>query len=81
MKEQEAIQILTVDEELKKQIPNLIPAYDAALEALKKQIPQRMINIDEASRSGNCPICNMTADSSNRYCCYCGQRLEGVKDA
>lgn len=47
-------------------------AFIIAGEAVKKQIPQRVIKIEGVS-SQACPVCKSNAN--NKYCSFCGQRL------
>lgn len=55
----------------------LKPAIDAAVEALKKQIPKKIVHKPEAGREADwtCPACKWTCSPYARNCQNCGQAL------
>lgn len=48
-------------------------AFVIAGEAVRKQIPQRVIKIEGVS-SQACPLCKSSANG--KYCSFCGQKLK-----
>ncbi len=54
-----------------------LQAREKAIEALKKQIPKKPIDVDVTGNCiiGKCPVCNRLAWTF-RYCKSCGQRLD-----
>lgn len=56
-------------------------AYQAAIEALEKQIPKKVKNLERAvDKYGDCPLCGtsyqLMIDETIDYCHNCGQRLD-----
>lgn len=56
------------------------PMAELALEACKKQVPQKTKNAlygekDKQLWAAECPICGILQSPSNMYCDKCGQRL------
>lgn len=71
-----------------KRLEQDIEIYEVAIEALKKQIPQKMKNthwvqIKETGacmRIGDCPVCGKPIPAEQIYCWSCGQRLDWSQD-
>lgn len=90
MDEQEAIEILTLSDDAKEQLPMLAPVYEVAVKALEKQIPKKPLLrfCGECQRDcsnceryeDRCPNCNgglyVECSSNHQYCPNCGQRLD-----
>lgn len=47
--------------------------FDAAINALKKQMPKKVIN---RCMFCECPTCGNVEIQSSSYCCDCGQKLD-----
>lgn len=80
MTENEAMEILKISPEMKKQIPNLTEVYEVAVKALEKQIPKTVYHFtdDDTFETSCCGI-----DVSNedfKYCPECGQLLGEVEE-
>ncbi len=90
MDEQKAIEILTLSDEAKRQLPMLAPAYDVAVKALEKQIPKKPLLrlcgdcqrdcVDCDRYEDRCPTCNgglyVESGKPYEYCPNCGQKLD-----
>ena len=89
MTENEALEILKISPEMKKQIPNLTEVYEVAVKALEKQIPKKPEYYGDGYSDGKlvydyakCPTCgndNFEYDINNwgcNYCPDCGQALD-----
>ena len=73
MDAKEAIEILS---DGTKDWKEIFSAIAAAVGALKKQIPQKPIDIKGMNHKGACPVCKSILDSRYTYCGDCGQMLE-----
>ena len=52
-------------------------AFDIAIRALRKQIPQRPILIhSDGEEEYLCPVCKKPFGYCHAYCAYCGQSLD-----
>ena len=87
MDEQEAIEILTLSDDAKEQLPMLAPVYEVAVKALQKQIPKKPREYEDkyyACECGNVlmekweqyPVRLMPKRSGLPYCLCCGQKLD-----
>ena len=86
MTEQEAIEILTLNDELKKKFPNLKEVYEVAVKALEKQIPKKPNYEGDGYADGElvydtwiCPNCEKHYEvdyDDYDYCPNCGQALD-----
>lgn len=84
--EQEAIEILTLNDELKKKFPNLKEVYEVAVKALEKQIPKKPNYEGDGYADGElvydtwiCPNCEKHYEvdyDDYDYCPNCGQALD-----
>lgn len=75
MNEQKAIEVLTLSDEAKRQLPMLAPVYEVAVQALEKQIPKKPLPYKPYE--GKCPVCSVVFLSNlTCYCGNCGQRLD-----
>ena len=77
----EALEILSIDEDMQKKLPNLKEVYAVAVKAIKKQIPQKPVYPDEDYGTFKCPACGgliYTEDrlETHRFCLLCGQALD-----
>ena len=74
MTEQEAIEMLTLNDEMQKKLPNLKEAYEVAVKALEKQIPKEP---DEDDTDFYCPCCERKyLNIYDNYCEDCGQKID-----
>lgn len=78
MTEQEAIEILTLDDEMKSKLPNLKEVYEVAVKALEKQLPKKP---QFYATNFYCPCCkNLVGNSDfgwkHNYCERCGQAID-----
>ena len=57
-----------------------VVAYTTAVDALKKQIPQKILPISGHSFTYRCPVCGQyigtLLNTTHTYCMSCGQALE-----
>lgn len=68
-----------MQQELKNQFicPEVKYAFEASIEALEKQIPQRTDDITAVNKFGRCPICmNIVSPFRIKFCSECGQKLQ-----
>lgn len=73
----EAVEILTLDEQMQRKLPNLKEVYEVAVKALKKQIPTKCVK-DDCERDC-CPVCGWIigyGDTIQPHCHNCGQALD-----
>ena len=59
-----------------------LKAMRIAINAISKQIPQKVVRYFEIDYSAECPACNgrIQAHTSHRNCKWCGQKLEWSGD-
>jgi Zn finger protein HypA/HybF involved in hydrogenase expression len=83
MTESEALKILNISPEIKKEIPNLAEVYEVAVKALEKQIPKKPSAMESTNKLTNgyfeCPVCKDVVgvdDMQDVYCPNCGQKLD-----
>lgn len=88
MTEQEAKEILTLNDEMQRKLPNLKGVYEIAVKALEKQIPKKPVEYED--KYYGCPNCNNPLlhkwrkynteleDKNNGlpYCLNCGQSID-----
>ncbi|QNB45460.1 hypothetical protein BR63_03470 [Thermanaerosceptrum fracticalcis] len=74
MKEKEAIASLKNIIEYWTYRPTEVEAAKAAIKALEKQIPQKVLELH--GDGGFCPVCHMHNLDVFKYCTRCGQKLE-----
>lgn len=46
------------------------------MDALKKQMPKKPVNIAKCELYGRCAVCGQTVHIGNQYCDQCGQSLD-----
>ena len=86
MTENEALEILKISPEMKKQIPNLTEVYEVAVKALEKQIPKKPAYEGDGYYNGQivldtwiCPNCEKHYEvdyDDYDYCPNCGQHID-----
>lgn len=82
MKIEEAIEILKAK---KVDIVLFLEAIDLVIGASEKQIPKKPCDIASyyytGEKNGTCSICRGHVQGSEKYCPYCGQKIdwEGIK--
>ncbi len=52
----------------------------AILNAIKKQIPQKLVDLAKNELYGNCPVCGKVVHIGEKYCDQCGQALDWEED-
>lgn len=70
----EALEILSIDEDMQKKLPNLKEVYAVAVKAIEKQIPTRPTPYEKYE--GKCVCGAVFLDRSTKYCGNCGQALD-----
>lgn len=70
----EALEVLTLDEKMQKEILNFKEVYTVAAKAIKKQIPIRPMPYKQYE--GKCKCGAVFLDRSTNYCGNCGQALD-----
>jgi uncharacterized protein with PIN domain len=76
--------IAECSEALQKELTKQKGHFEVALEALKKQIPQKVVETPDKHKYGYCPVCGRIYWDKchvGNYCDSCGQRLEVEQDA
>lgn len=48
-------------------------ALGAAIKALEKQVPRKVLGVD--TDLWHCPICNSNVNQEDKYCSICGQSI------
>lgn len=70
----EALEILSIDEDMQKKLPNLKEVYAVAVKAIEKQIPTKPNPYKQYA--GKCKCGAVFLDGSTKYCGNCGQALD-----
>lgn len=75
----DAKQALEVLSDGTKDWKEIFSAISTATAALKKQIPQKPIEIKGINHKGACPVCKSIIDARFVYCADCGQMIDWRK--
>lgn len=76
--------IAECSERLQEELTEQKKHFVIALEAMRKQIPQKVIETPDKHKYGYCPVCGRIYWDKchvGNYCDNCGQRLEVEHDA
>lgn len=76
--------IAECSEELQEELTEQKGHFEVALKAMKKQIPQKVVETPDKHKYGYCPVCGRIYWDKchvGNYCDSCGQRLEVKHDA